>query len=71
MFMKSAVFWGITWRNAPEDRRFQGLVKMWQLKTAHVIPLVLSTTGIIQNTLHESLKLLNLRPAVYILTQNT
>ena len=31
--------------------------------------LVLSTTDIIPNKLHESLKLLNLRPALYILMQ--
>ena len=43
------------------------LIRMWQLKTAYIRPLVLSTTGIITNKLHESLKLLNLRPALYIL----
>ena len=42
------------------------LIRIWQLKTAYIIPLVLSTTGIIPN---ESLKLLNLRPALYIVTQ--
>jgi hypothetical protein len=33
------------------------------------MPLVLSKMGIIPNKLHESLKVHNLRPAVYILTQ--
>jgi hypothetical protein len=42
------------------------LIRIWQLKTACVITLVLSTTGIIPNKLHESLKLLNLHPALYI-----
>ena len=40
---------------------------MWQLKTAYITPLVLSTADIIANKLHESLKLLHLRPALYIL----
>jgi len=31
--------------------------------------LVLSTTGIIPNKLHESLKILNLRPALYTVMQ--
>jgi hypothetical protein len=43
------------------------LVRIWQLKTAYIMPLVLSTTGIIPNKLHESLKLLNLRPVLHIL----
>ena len=37
------------------------LIGLWELKTAIIIPLVLSTTGIIPQKLHESLKLLNLR----------
>jgi hypothetical protein len=36
------------------------LIQICQLKTVFVIPLVLSTTIIIPNKLHESLKLLNL-----------
>jgi len=39
------------------------------MKAAYVIPLVLSTKGIIPNKLHECSKLLNLRPALYILGQ--
>jgi hypothetical protein len=42
------------------------LLTRWQLKTAYVIPLVLSTVGIIPNKLHDSLKLLNHRPAMCI-----
>ena len=45
------------------------LIRIWQLNTACIIPLVLSTMGNITNKLHESLKLLNLRPALYILMQ--
>jgi hypothetical protein len=41
-------------------------IRIWQLKTPYTIPLVLSTAGVIGNKRHESLKLLNLRPAVYI-----
>jgi hypothetical protein len=43
------------------------LIRIWQLKTAYMIPLVLSTTGTIPNKLRENLKPLNLRPALYIL----
>jgi hypothetical protein len=32
-------------------------IRMWQLKMACIMPLVLSTMGIIPNKLHESLKL--------------
>ena len=38
---------------------------------AYIIPLVLSTAGVIPNELHESSELFNLRSAVYILTQKT
>jgi hypothetical protein len=38
-------------------------------ENSYIILLVLFTTGIIPNKLHESLKLLNLRPALYILMQ--
>jgi hypothetical protein len=47
----------------------EGLISIWQLKMAYIIPLVLSTMGIIPNKLHESLELLNLCPALYILMQ--
>jgi len=42
------------------------LKRMWQLKTACVIPLALPETGIIPNKLHKSLELLNLHHALYI-----
>jgi len=42
------------------------LIRMQQLKTAYVIPLALSTMGIIPNKLHETSKLLNPRPGVCI-----
>jgi hypothetical protein len=45
------------------------LTSMWQIKTVYIILLVLSTRGIIPNRLHDSLKLLNVRPAVCILTK--
>jgi hypothetical protein len=47
------------------------LTRIWQLKTAYMIVLVLSTVGIIPNRLHDSLKLLNLRSAVCILIKKT
>jgi len=43
------------------------LVRIWQLKKANVIPLVLSTTGIIPNKLCDCLKVHNIRPVLYIL----
>jgi hypothetical protein len=45
------------------------LITIWQLQAACVMPLVLSTDGIIRNKLHDRLKLLTLRPALYILMQ--
>jgi hypothetical protein len=47
----------------------KGLIRIWQLKTAYIIPLILSTMAIIPNKLHKSLKLFNLCPALYILMQ--
>ena len=44
---------------------------MWQLKTVYVIRLVRCTAATIPNKLYESLKLLNLRRALYILMQKT
>ena len=43
------------------------LTRVWQPKTAYIW--VLSTTDITPNKLHESLRQLNLRPALYILMQ--
>ena len=43
------------------------LITLWQLKIAYIIPSVLFTAGIITNKLHDSLKLLNICPALYIL----
>jgi hypothetical protein len=45
------------------------LIRIWQLKTAYIIPLVVFTAGIIPKQLHDSLKLLDLRFALYILMQ--
>ena len=45
------------------------LIRMWQMKTAYILPLVLSTTGTIPDKLHESLKLLIVRPSLYIMIQ--
>jgi hypothetical protein len=40
------------------------LLRMRQLKTAYIVTLILSATGIIPSKLRETLKLLNLSPAV-------
>ena len=53
----------------PNLKLKEELIRKWQLETAQTIPPVLSATGIISNKLHEILKLLDLRSAVYILTQ--
>jgi hypothetical protein len=45
------------------------LIRIGKLKTAYIIPLVPSTADIVATKLHESLKLLYLRPTLYILTQ--
>ena len=43
------------------------LARIWQLKTACIIPLVLSTVGIIPNKLHNSFKEPIVLPVPYIL----
>jgi len=45
------------------------LIRIWQMKTAYILPLVLSTVGIAPDKLDESLKLLILRPSLYIVIQ--
>jgi len=45
------------------------LVRIGQMNTAYILPLVLFTVGIVPDKLDESLKLLILRPSLYILTQ--
>jgi len=45
------------------------LIRICQLITDFEIPLLLSTRIIIPNNLHESLKVLNLAPALYIIMQ--
>jgi hypothetical protein len=42
------------------------LIRMWQQKTTHIIPPVLSTAAIALNKLHDSFKLLTLRPALFV-----
>jgi hypothetical protein len=42
-------------------------IRIWQLKMAYIISLVISTTGVIPNKSHESLKVLLLHPSLYIL----
>ena len=41
------------------------LIRIWQLRMSCKIPLVLSTTGVIANKLHNRLKLINLYLALY------
>jgi len=46
-----------------------GLTTKWRLNTASIIPLLLSTEGIITDRLQGSLKLSDLRTAQYIVMQ--
>jgi hypothetical protein len=45
------------------------LIRTWQLKTANMMSLVPSKMGMFPNKLYESIKLLNLRPGIYIIMQ--
>jgi hypothetical protein len=47
------------------------LPRIWQLTMVCIIPLVLFTSGIIPHKLHNSLKVLQLHPALDILMQKT
>ena len=47
------------------------LIRIWQLQMACTVPPVLFAAGIIPNKLHDSLKLLSLRSALYIVMQYT
>jgi hypothetical protein len=44
---------------------------MWKPNTAQVIPLVISSTGVIPKSLTQSLKRLNLHPNTYIQMQKS
>ena len=44
---------------------------MWKQKAAQVIPIVVSSTGVIPKSLSQSLKRLNLHPNTYIQTQKS
>ena len=45
------------------------ITRMWNLRKVTIVPIVLSTTGIIPNNLHNSLKELNLPKYTYITLQ--
>ena len=47
----------------------ENLLIIWQPKTTYITPLVLPTTGAALNRLHDSLKLISLRPALYVTMQ--
>lgn len=42
------------------------VMRLWQAERAHIVPIVLSTTGIIPVSLHHSLRVLNIKPNLYI-----
>jgi hypothetical protein len=43
--------------------------RIWQLNAVCIVPLVLSATDIIPNKLHGSVKLLIVRPGLYVVMQ--
>lgn len=43
--------------------------KLWKLKKVHLIPIVMSNTGIVPTKLHSGLKLLGLEPNLYTIMQ--
>lgn len=45
------------------------IARLWHLQKVTIVPIVLSTTGIIPKQLHQSLKTLNLPPTIYYLLQ--
>jgi hypothetical protein len=45
------------------------LISIWQLQTACTVPPVLFTPGVIPSKLHDGLKLISLRPALYIVME--
>ncbi|XP_063891152.1 uncharacterized protein LOC110374959 [Helicoverpa armigera] len=45
------------------------VTRIWRQDKVYVIPIVLSTTGVIPNHLHHSLKLIDLKDSTYILLQ--
>jgi hypothetical protein len=58
-----------------KQNKYQELAKemcaMWKQNTAQVIPLVISSTGVIPKSLSQSLKRLNLHPNTYIQIQKS
>ena len=42
---------------------------MWDVREVKIIPLIISATGIIPKALHESIRMLNLPPTMYIAMQ--
>jgi hypothetical protein len=74
--MVSTRFWDFMLREFRKNLRSHihcgGSVKsarIWQLNAVCIVPLVLSATGIIPNKLHGSLKLLIVRPGLYVVMQ--
>lgn len=47
----------------------QEIIRIWNLHKAYIVPLVLSTTGVIPIHLHHSLKILELPPLTYVTMQ--
>ncbi|CAH2106131.1 unnamed protein product [Euphydryas editha] len=45
------------------------ITRLWKLQKVTIVPIVLSTTGVIPKQLHQSIKTLNLPPNIYILIQ--
>lgn len=45
------------------------IMRMWKIKTVTIVPIVISTTGVVPKNLHQSIKLLGLPPFTYVQLQ--
>lgn len=45
------------------------IIRMWKLKKVTIVPVVISTTGVVPKNLHQSIKTLDLPPYTYALLQ--
>jgi hypothetical protein len=61
----------ITYKQNKYQELANEICAMWEENTAQVIPLVISSTGVIPKSLPQSLKGLNLHPNTYIQMQKS
>ena len=61
----------ITYKQNEYEELANEICAMWQQKAAQVIPIVISSTGVIPKSLSQSLTTLNLHPNTYIQLQKS